>query len=143
VLVVLANHHLSNQTARLLQQDDIQELLSYVEQVMAGEIVYESWFDENGIRTPLADYSLRSSHRELHPNIYTVYYSLTVIEANIAGDRGEMFVVYSIVYLDSLGHRITGRSSGQDSPDKWIIEKRDGRWVVADILWYMEWVSNS
>ena len=126
-------------TIRLLQQDDIQELLSHVRKVMAGEVVYE-WEMETGILSPLAWYSFNSRSREIYPTMYTIESELVVLEININDDSGEMKVFYSICYLDSSGKLIYGNHVDSSTPTKWILERQNGVWVIVKTLWYKEWV---
>jgi len=128
------------ETIRLLQRDDIQELLSHVRSVFAGEIVYER-DPEAEFRSPLTGYSFHSYHRERSPAVYKIEYNVTVLEINLDRDKGELVVFYFLSYLDSDGNPLRGVAVDPDRPTRWIIERQEGKWVVVEIQEYKHWLS--
>ena len=123
-------------TINLLQQDDIQELLSHVSQVMAGEIIYEP---DDGDHMPIGAYSFNSRRRERYPDTYTIESGLTVLEISVDGDSGEIVVFYFISYLDSDGNPVMGESVAPYAPTIWRIEREEGEWVIVEILDFKMW----
>ena len=130
-----------NEMIRLLQQDDISELLHHVRQVMAGEIIYE-WDSEAGPHGLLAQFSFTARRRANHPTTHRIESRLTVLDINLEGDSGEMLVSYSISSYDSSGNLLSSRSASPITPDKWRIERIDGHWVIVSTFWYKEWAGD-
>jgi predicted ribosome-associated RNA-binding protein Tma20 len=115
------------ETIEVLQQDDIQRLIAYAKKVMAGEIIVERG------ESPLSIYSYHSYMKELFPTMATIDMSLTVVEAHVDGDRGELKVSYSMRYLDSSSALLMLSSSSLEFPSIWLIEKQGDEWVVVYI----------
>ena len=121
-------------TIELLQQDDIQAILFYVQQVMRGEIVYEhdspearyswQWF-----------YSFNSNSRRSWPDTNTIESSLTALEIDLDYDKGRgiITVAFSMRYLDSAGNMLRGISVAPASPAALILERQGDEWVVIGI----------
>ena len=129
-------------TINNLQRDDIQAFLYYIEQIMAGEIVYE-WDCDSESDTFLAWLSFNSRSREQHPTMHLIDSGLTVLELIIDGDSGEMLVSYYVNYYDAAGTLLRGLHVDPNAPDKWIIERRGGQWVIIEELWHKEWTTRS
>ena len=117
-------------TINFLQRDDIQELLSHVEAVMAGDVVYE-WNREIEERpSPLIAYSI---NRDTFPTTHTIEFSLSVLKIDLDENRGEIIVSYSLMYYDSEGKILSARSIDPDRPTKWTIERQENAWVIVEI----------
>ena len=130
------------ETLNLLQQNDIQELISHVRQVMAGEIVYEVDL-ETGYRPPLMWYSINPDIiRRTYPTMYTIESDLTVLEINLDDHNGtgEIVITYFIRYLDSSDQLLRSVSVRPESPDRWILERQDGEWIIVEVLEYKDWL---
>ena len=127
-------------TIKLLQQDDIKELIYHVRQVMAGEVVYE-WDCETGNPSPLTRYSFTSSRRQSFPDTHTIEFGLNVWEINLEDSRGEMIITYFIRYVDSTGRLLSGHSVARITPTRWILERQEEKWVIVKILDYKVWLS--
>ena len=129
-------------TVKLLQRDDIQDLLFHVRQVMAGDIVYELG-GESVNTSPLAVYSFNAMRREMFPTTERIEHGLTVLEISIDGDKGEVVLSYFIRYVDSTGRVVHGRADGPLSPSRWTIERHGGRWAITEIHEFAQWKTRS
>jgi hypothetical protein len=135
----LKRNQMLENTISSLQQEDIQELLSHVRKVMAGDIVYE-WDDATGKYSPLVIYSFTSGRRQSFPTTHTIESDLTVLEINLDGNSGEMIIAYFIRYLDESGSLIHYRGDNHLAPSRWMLERHDGKWFITQILSYKEWL---
>jgi len=132
------NHRLQNSISAI-QREDIQELLSHIKKVLAGEIVYEI-DTETGAYNPLARISFTSGRKESFPTAHSIESGLTVVEIDLNYERGEIIVAYFRRLLDSSGNLLSGEHVGVEAPSKLTVERQGGRWVVVEILHYKEWV---
>ena len=151
ILVVLSyaslkrEHHLQlesnlqqEQMIGLLQRDDIQDLISHIRGVLAGEIVYEVDLEPP---SPLTGFSFHSRAERTYPDTHTIESGVTILEIylNDDGITGELILTYYLHYLDSTGGVLRSLSVTDNVPEKWIIEQREGQWTVVRMLSYKEW----
>jgi len=130
-------------TIRLLQREDIQELLSHIKQIMRGEVIYEIDMESENLSL-LAAYSLSSHQREIFPSLNAIEAELTVLEISLNGKYGEIIVSYFINLLDSAGELLSSRHVGSEAPTRWMIEQKEGKWTIVDIVDFKMWrLSNS
>jgi len=145
-------------TMAILQQEDIQELISHIRQVMAGEIELYDWepireeyvrrVQTGGLMSDMGDIGNIPPLAIFSPSawyggedIHSIDFDLTVHEISLDDDVGEMLLSYHVFYLDRRGVMLSGMSVSPETPDKWIIERQDGKWVVTEILHFKQWAN--
>ena len=136
VLYVNLRRKLDSQIERLQHQEtvvewvqsvEIQRLIERVRKVMQGEIIYERGTDA------LAEYSHISTRDRLGQDLYAIKSDLRIVDLRLDEDKGQAIVTYHILYLNSEGEILMGISADSITPDRWILEKQDGDWVIVEI----------
>jgi len=109
-----------------IQDIELQRLVGHVRRVMQGEIIYEEG--------ALVAYSNNNTRARLGSDLYRIESNLNIIDLRLEEDSGQAIVTYDILYLDSEGKILAGMSSDLIMPDKWILEKIEGEWVIIEIV---------
>ena len=100
-------------------RSEVEALLQEIEAVFSGEILIED--EENWMKM----HNYIESH---HPNVAEISVKVNVNDIRLMNDTGYIEADYWTIYKNEEGETISG--GGHDV--RWIIEKKEGRWVVID-----------
>lgn len=110
-----------------IQSIEFQRLIAHVQNVMQGEIIYESGTNV------LSAYSNNSARDRLGLELYKTESNLQIIDLRLDDNNGQVVVTYNISYFNSEGEILMSMSADPIMPDRWVLEKLNGEWNIVEI----------
>ena len=115
-----------------LQDIEIQRLMEHVRKVMQGEIIYDTG------ESVLATYSNNVTRDRVGDDLYSIESDLKIIDLRLDEYKGQAIVTYFIRYLNSDGEVLMATSADPIMPDRWVLEKQAGEWIIVEINTVLE-----